>query len=309
VAPVDGRSRARRIVAESTWLARRTRGLPLVHHAGGTAPARRSAPFVLTVHDVQPLEQAVSHGSVKRAYLARAVPASVRRAQRTIVPSEFVRRSVVERVGVDPDRVAVVPHGVERHGAPTPAPELRRRYDLTDPVVLYPAVTYPHKDHATLVAAFAEVVVAQPDATLVLTGSEGACEPALAAQIDRLGLRARVRRLGRVPAADLAGLYGLAAVVAVPSTYEGFGLPVVEAMAYGTAVVAADATAIPEVLGEAGVLVEPGQPEAWGAALVELLGDDARRAELAAAGRVRAARFTWSANATALARAYADALR
>jgi alpha-1,3-rhamnosyl/mannosyltransferase len=175
-------------------------------------------------------------------------------------------------------------------------------------VVLYPAITYPHKDHATLVAAFAHVARAHPEATLVLSGAEGACEAAVAAQIDRLGLGPRVRRVGRIPSADLAGLYGLATVVAVPSTYEGFGLPAVEAMVYGAPVVAADTSALPEVVGSAGLLVPPGQPEEWGAALADLLGDDARRTRMAADGRTRAERFTWAANAASLAAVYADSV-
>jgi alpha-1,3-rhamnosyl/mannosyltransferase len=307
-AAVDGRSRGRRILAESTWLARQTHGMALVHHAGGTAPARRAAPYVLTVHDIQPLEQAVSHGALKRAYLARAVPPSVRRARRTVVPSEFVRRSLAAHAGVGAEQIVVVPHGVERHPAPTGADELRRRHDLGEQVILYPAITYPHKDHATLVAAFAEVAKTNPGVTLVLTGGEGACEPQLAAQIDGLGIRSRVRRLGRVPAADLAGFYALASVVAVPSTYEGFGLPAVEAMAYGAPVVVADATALPEVVGDAGLLVPPGDPAAWASALTGLLGDPDRRSALATAGRDRAGRYTWAANAAALAAVYAAAL-
>jgi alpha-1,3-rhamnosyl/mannosyltransferase len=308
VAPVDGRSRLRRVVAESGWLARRTTGVALVHHAGGTAPARRSAPYVVTVHDVQPLERTASHSSLKRAYLARAIPPSVERAERVIVPSEFVGTTLRHHTEVDPERLVVVPHGVDVHARPTPPEELRARYDLHDPVVYFPAITYPHKDHATLVRAFAEVVRHHAGATLVLSGATGSSEAELAALIDASGLRPRVRRTGRVPAADVAGLYRLASVVAIPSTYEGFGLPAAEAMAYGAPVVAAAATALPEVVGDAGILVAPGDPAAWGHALVELLADDDRRAALAAAGRERAGRFTWSANAGALLDVYLAAL-
>lgn len=309
VGPVDGRSRFRRILAESGWLAARTEGLPLLHHAGGTAPVRRRSPYVLTIHDVQPLERAASHSPVKRAYLARAIPSSVRGAERVIVPSRFVGATVRHHTGIDEERVVVVPHGVSVPPSATPADELRRRYDLTDPVILYPAITYPHKDHATLVRAVAAVVEHHPSLTLVLSGGEGSSEAELAALIDRLGLRPRVRRTGRVPAADVAGLYRLATLVAVPSTYEGFGLPAVEAMAHGTPVVAADATALPEVVGDAGILVPPGQPERWSSAIAGLLDDPDRQAALAAAGPARAARFSWTANATGLLGAYVAALR
>lgn len=304
-APAE-RSRAARIVVESTWLATRTRGLDLVHHVGGTAPAARTCPYVLTIHDLQPLERTATHGRLKRAYLSVAIPRSVAGARRVVVPSDFVRRSLVDRFGVDPARVATIPHGVAT-GPATPEEDLRERFRLPGPVVLYPAIAYPHKNHSVLVSAFALVSGAHPAATLVLTGGPGAEDPALEAQIAALGLSDRVRRTGRVPAADVAGLYRLAHVVAVPSRYEGFGLPAAEAMAYGAPVVAADATALPEVVGDAGVLVDPDDVEGWGAALDRLLADQGERLRLSDAGRERARRYSWEANAEALAALYREA--
>ena len=302
--PISGRARAARIAAETTWLAARTRGLDLVHHAGGTAPPLRGAPYVLTLHDVQPLERRATHGALKRAYLGAAIPASVRHARITVVPSQFVRQSLLARVRADPDRVVVVPHGVGPRTDPTPADVLTQRYGIDGPIVLYPAITYPHKNHGVLVDAFAQVLRGHPEALLVLPGGRGDAEDRVRDQIDRLGLRARVRRTGRISAADVAGLYRLAAVVAVPSRYEGFGLPAAEAMAYGTALVAADATALPEVVGSAGVLVPPDAPDQWAGAILALLDRPDERARLAALGRERAARYTWAANADALASVY-----
>lgn len=304
VLPLTGRSRVVRVGAEASWLAARTRRLDLVHHAGGTAPPVRGAPYVLTVHDLQPLEQRATHGRLKRAYLGAVVPRSVRAARRVAVPSEFVRQSLVTTIGADPERVVVIPHGVETHPAPTPAAVLAERYQLDGPVVLYPAITYPHKNHSVLVDAFAAVATAHPGALLVLTGGRGAEEERLAAQIERLQLGDRVRRTGRIPSADVAGLYRAAAVVAVPSRYEGFGLPAVEALAYGVPVVAAAATALPEVVGDAGVLVDPDDPAAWSAALSDLLQQPAERERRSQAGLQRAPRYSRSANATALADLY-----
>jgi alpha-1,3-rhamnosyl/mannosyltransferase len=310
VLPLSGRSRVARVGGETSWLAARTRGLDLVHHAGGTAPPLRTCPHVLTVHDLQPLEHQATHGRGKRAYLRAVIPHSVRSARAVAVPSDFVRRSVVSRFGVDPDRVVTVPHGVEwRPGQVTPADDLRTRYRLDGPVVLYPAITYPHKNHATLVEAFATVARSDhPDAVLVLPGGEGGNEADLAARIDRLGIRSRVRRTGRISDADVAGLYEVASVVAVPSLYEGFGLPAAEAMAAGVALVAADATALPEVVGEAGLLVDPVDPMAWAEAIGRLLGDPAARASLVAKGHERVQRYTWQANANLLAELYRGAL-
>jgi alpha-1,3-rhamnosyl/mannosyltransferase len=301
----SGRSRWRRVLAESTWLRERTRGFDLVHHAGGTAPFRRSTPYVLTVHDLQPLERRATHSAVKRAWLRATIPPSVRHARRIVVPSEFVRGTVVERLGVDPDRVVAIPHGVEPPRAATDLDEVTERYRLDGPVVLYPAITYPHKNHRVLVSAFAALVERHPGAVLVLTGGEGSEEAAVRAQIQSLGLSDRVRRTGRISAADVAGLYRAAAVVAVPSRYEGFGLPAAEAMAHGAAVVAADATSLPEVVGDAGVLVDPDDVEGWATALASLIDDPGERARLGDLGRARsAARHSWAANAAAHADVY-----
>lgn len=300
--------RAGRILAESTWLADRTRRLDLVHHAGGTAPLVRGGPYVLTIHDLQPLERRATHGVLKRAYLSATVPPSVRRARLIAVPSDFVRRSVLDRVDVDAGRVVVVPHGIEPVAAPTPADVLVERYSLDGPVVLYPAITYPHKNHAVLVEAFAGVVARHPDALLVLTGGEGSEEERLRDRIDRLGLAERVRRLGRVSTADVAGLYRAASVVAVPSRYEGFGLPAAEAMAYGAPLVAARSAALPEVVGEAGLLVAPGDVGGWAAALNAVLEDPVEAARLGQAGLQRVGRFSWAANAEAMAGLYRAAL-
>jgi alpha-1,3-rhamnosyl/mannosyltransferase len=117
-----------------------------------------------------------------------------------------------------------------------------------------------------------------------------------------------VRRIGRVPDEDVEGLLALAEVVAVPSRYEGFGLPVLEAMAAGVPVIAADATALPEVVGNAGVLLPPGDVSAWAEALQSLLAEPAERRRWGAAGRGRAAAFTPAANAAAFAALYREAL-
>jgi alpha-1,3-rhamnosyl/mannosyltransferase len=225
-----------------------------------------------------------------------------------IVPSGFVRDTVLANTDLEPSKVVVVPHGVERGTNPTAASDLVARYGLDGPMVLYPAITYPHKGHATLVEAFARVLVDEPSAVLVLPGRADASEPELLSQVDRLGIGARVRRLGRIPAADVAGLYDLAAVVAVPSTYEGFGLPALEGMAHGAPVVASDATSLPEVVGDAGLLVAPSDVEGWASAIGGLLGDPRRRTRLAAIGLQRAQGFGRAANAAGLAEVYRTAL-
>jgi glycosyltransferase involved in cell wall biosynthesis len=280
-----------RILSESSWLARRSRGLDLVHHMGGTVPPVRSAPAVLTVHDLQPLERQATHGRLKRAYLGLTIPPSVRAARCTITPSEYVRCSVLSHTGVDPSRVVVIPHSRGHRPAAASAEAVAERYQLDGPVILYPTITYPHKNHLVLLEAFAHVLRHHPRALLVLTGGAAAAEAEVLAAVDRLGIAERVRRPGRVPAADLMALYDAATVLAWPSRYEGFGVPIAEAMSRGLPVVAARSTALPEVVGDAGVLVDPDDPAAWATALGGLLDDPAERARLVEAGRVRAHRW------------------
>ena len=316
IASIDGRSRLRRILKESMWLPGRIVGLDVVHHAGGTVPSRREARLateqpavVLTLHDLQPLVATATHSWAKRSYLRYAVPQAVRASRRVAVPSEFVRRTLLEQLRVPPDDVVVIPHAVPVRPLGTPRDVLVERHRLAGPVVLYPAITYPHKEHSMLLAAFEQVLAHHPDAVLVLPGGAGPSEAAVAAQIAASPLlRRRVRRLGRISEPDVSGLLELADVVAVPSRYEGFGLPVLEAMAAGTPVVAADATSLPEVVGDAGRLVAVGATDAWSAAISDLLADGAERARLASAGLARAAGYTTRKNATAFARLYREAI-
>ncbi|HKA05023.1 MAG TPA: glycosyltransferase family 1 protein [Acidimicrobiales bacterium] len=310
-APTDGRRRGLRVAVEHTWLAARTRErrLQLVHHGGGTMPRGLPAAGVLTVHDLQYLAYPRFFSRLKLTWLATAVPTSVRRAAAVTVPSEFVKGTVVSSFGYPADRVIVVPHGLEGGvgAGPLDEPALRTRYRLPGRFVLYPAITHPHKNHVLLVRAFAGLD-GDDRLRLVLLGGAGAADEEVSAEIERLGVGARVVRPGRVPDADRDGLYRLASVTAFPSLYEGFGAPVLEAMALGSPVVAADSTALPEVVGAAGVLVDPFDQDAWSDALAHLLSDEAEQARFSRLGRSRARAFTAVGSARALLDAYRLAL-
>lgn len=312
--PLSARRRPLRMGIESTWLAARTRGVDLVHHMGGRLPAVRGAPAALTIHDLQPLDLAANFSTVKARYLAWALPRSARAAVAVATPSRWVAAGVVERFGLDPDRVVPVPSSVDPRlvagagrdvdGGPDPAArrELAALVAPDEAVILYPAVTHPHKNHAVLLEAVAALARRRaPDGggvRLVLTGGRGAAHEAVMAQVARLGGIALHR--GRVAPAELARWYARADVVAFPSRYEGFGLPVLEAMAVGVPVVAADATALPEVAGDAAVLVDPDDPGSWVDALAASLDDGPDRRRRVAAGRRRAAEFTPEASARRL---------
>ncbi len=310
VLSLSGRLKGLRVGAEQTWLAARARrrGVDAMHHLGGTMPLVPGPPAVLSIHDLQPFHHPENFHPVKRAWLGLVVPRSVARAHLVLTPSEWVRGTVIDRFGVDPATVRTVHHGVPPLPPPSPVDEVHARYGTAGRYVLYPAITYPHKDHVTLVRAMARLGDEHRDVRLVLTGGEGPAEAEVRREIDALGLGSRVLRIGRVPTPDLVALLDAAEVVAVPSRYEGFGVPLVEAMSRGRPLVAADATAIPEVVGDAAELVPPGEVTEWARALADLLGDPARRAELGERGRRRAAVFTPAANAAATLAAHRHVL-
>jgi alpha-1,3-rhamnosyl/mannosyltransferase len=312
VAPISGDQRSLRVLVESTWLARDAsqRRLALVHHAGGTVPTFGSrAPVVLTMHDIQYATFPENFTPLKRRWLSHQVPAAVRRARVVTTPTAYVKRTLVDELGVPDDAITVVPHGLpERFGvAPVDDDALRRRYEVPGPFVLYPAVTYPHKNHRVLLDAFRRLP-AEAEVRLVLIGGAGRGEEELQRSISASGLRGRVVRTGRVPEADRDGLLRLADALVFPSHYEGFGAPVVEAMAVGTPVLAADETALPEVVGDGGLLLPADDPDAWADAIATVLSDQSVRDRLVAAGRERAKHFSSRRSAAALADAYRQAL-
>jgi alpha-1,3-rhamnosyl/mannosyltransferase len=287
-------NRAWRVGAESTWLARAARGLDVVHHLGGRVPALAARRSVVTIHDLQPLHDPAQFSAVKRRFLAFALPRSTRKAQLVIGVSEWVRRSIVDTLGVDPARTAAVSAPcapvdratlvtAERVAALPPA--VRAIVDRGDRFFIYPVVTYPHKNHRVLIEAFAPVAHAHHDVQLVLTGGEGPAEHDVRQMITQLGLDERVVRTGRIDRAQVDTAIALAHALVFPSRYEGFGLGAVEALQVGCPPIVADATALPEAVGGGGVLVDPSSVSAWRDALERSLAWTAQeRVQLVAAG-------------------------
>ena len=301
VATFDGDSRARRVAGEATWFRQRSKHADLRHHGGGTAPLGAVRPYVLTIHDLQYRTYPEYFSRTKRAYLAAMIGRSVRQARMVAVPSQYVRESVVDAYGVAPTKVRVVPHGFEPDLLKdiTSEDTLRQRYSLGDGrVLVYPAVTHPHKNHQFLIDLL-KTRWTDPDLRMVFTGASGAAERSLAAATDQ-----RIRRVGRVSAADRNGLLKMAEAMVFPSQYEGFGAPLIEAMALGCPIIASDSTCIPTVVDNAG-LVLPLSTNAWADAL-DRVGQN--RATLIAAGLRRAEAFTARASGAALAGVYRAAL-
>jgi alpha-1,3-rhamnosyl/mannosyltransferase len=309
MAPPAG-SRIARVAVETTWLPRRVRRdrLDVVHCYGGIVPPGIRGPSVLTLHDVQPLEGEASFGRAQVRWLRTMIPRSVDAARVVLVPSSFVRDRVIDLLGADPEKIVVHPHGVPHlDDGPLDAARVdavRRRFRLSDHVVLYPAITYPHKNHRVLVEAFSQVRDIIPNATLVLTGGAGSAEQEVVTVIERAGVGDAVRRVGRVPDRVLADLYRVADVVAFPSRYEGFGIPVLEALQVGVPVVASNTSSLPEVVGRAGQLVDPEDPLAWAASLVTAIEGGAAVDRMVAEGRQRARSLSWDKLVPMLLAAY-----
>ena len=304
VAPIDGGSRPTRIGTEATWLAReaRRRRLHLVHHLNNVIPLVRSTPSALTVHDLRPITLPETVDRAHRAYLRARLGPSVRGARVVMTPSGFVRGTVIDLLRADPDRVLVVSAPLFRPRGP------EGDSGIAEPFFLYPAITNPHKNHVTLIEAFAKVAAVRPEPVLVLIGATGSSEPEVRATVARLGLVDRVRRLGRVSVGRLDALLRSGVGLVYPSRYEGYGLPLSEAMDAGCPVIASDVTALPEVVGEAGLLVDPDDVDGWMAGMIRLLDDAELRDRLVATGRARAARLTPAETARRLTHAYRVAL-
>ena len=296
ISPVGRDYRGVRIGLEHTWLAGLTRGADLVHHGGGTAPLIGRRPYVLTVHDLQYLEFPQYFSPTRRRYLDAMMPPSVRRAAVVATPSEFVRRTVIDAFDVDPARVVVVPHGIpELAVSATQVADARRRHRVDRrPYVVYPAITHPHKGHLVL----ADMLDRLDGVDLVLVGGAGSADERLN---EVIGGSERVIRTGRVSAADRDALVAGSDALVFPSEYEGFGAPLVEAMALGVPVVGSDAAAVCEVVDGAGIIVAERSGAAWAAAVDEAR---SRREELVERGRRRSAAFDLATSGRALAAAY-----
>jgi alpha-1,3-rhamnosyl/mannosyltransferase len=317
-APLTGQWKSFRVAGENTWLAAqsRRRKVELLHHAGGVVPLLPARRPVLTIHDLQYLFFPEYFTRTKLTYLKRMLPRSAEVARLVITPSEFTRRTVIERLSIDPSFVISVPHGISPREDVVDTAGLRERFGIEDKFFLYPAATYPHKNHLVLLEAFARALSTHPNLSLVFTGARAWTEWAVAkemqdrigAEIRKLGISDNVKMLGYVPARDLDALYQEATALTFPSRFEGFGAPVLEAMARACPVIAADATATPEIVGDAAYLVSPDNVEEWTRAMLEVLEDSELRTRLSKAGPVRSRDYTWDRSAAMLEEAYRYAL-
>ncbi len=262
---------------------------------------------LLTVHDLS-FENQPSDSIMPgmETHLKKWVPASVRRASHVIAVSEATRQDLIERYHTPPEKITTLYHGVTPNFQPVTNPEtlaaVKKKYGLDErPFILSISTLQPRKNYRRLVEAFAQVA---PSYTLVLGGGRGWGYEEIFAAIDALGLQDRVYFPGYIADADLPALYSAARLFAYPSLYEGFGMPLLEAMACGTPVLTSNLSSLPEVVEEAGILVDPYDVEAIAAGLSTLLHDENLRQHYVQAGIEQAQKFTWDGMVTKLLALY-----
>jgi glycosyltransferase involved in cell wall biosynthesis len=300
-------------VATRTWVTLRRPRLPagvladldMVHATSAAVPPTGGRPLVATVHDLAFRHYPDAYPAAGRRYHDRAARIVAGEAARVIAVSKATADDLTELYGVEPARISVVPLGVEPPGAADQAAAAGLLADLgvRGPFLLAVGTLEPRKNLPRLLAAFGEITDELPDHFLVVAGPVG-WGPTLRPTWDSV----RVKLAGPVDDPVLQALYRAAEGLAYPSLYEGFGLPVVEAMAHGLPVLTSDRSSLPEVAGDAAMLVDPLDRGAIAKGLVRLVTDSALRRRLADAGPRRAARFTWSATAAGTWAAYREVL-
>jgi glycosyltransferase involved in cell wall biosynthesis len=311
--PVKARSRVEWVRGEQQYVPRAAQriGADVVHSLASTAPLTGRFLRVTTIHDLIYHHYPEAHFGLRSLGMRTLLPAAARRSHRVIAISDATRDDLIEVLGVPEDRIDVALNGVGRDVAGTPVAEadLRRELDLGDRrIVLSVSAKRPHKNLMRLLEAHAQMD-AENRPVLIIPGYATPYEAELTARAQALGTASDVRFLGWVEGGMLEGLYAAADVFVFPSLYEGFGLPVLEAMRRGVPVACSDRSSLPQVAGDAALLFDPEDVASIRRAIERVLTDPAEAELMRAAGRAQAERFTWAATARATLASYDRALR
>jgi len=285
-------------------------GADVFHGALNVVPLACPVPSVVTIHDLAFIRFPQTFRAYNRTYLDFATRLTARRAARVLAVSEHTKREVVGLLGVPAERVVVTPNAARSHFVPPASgavERLRTRHGLPERFALYVGTLEPRKNLPTLLQAYVEVARRHPDAPLLIGGGKGWLYQPIFEQLERLGLRERVRFVGYIDEEELPLWYAAATVFVFPSIYEGFGMPPLEAMSCGTAVVTSNSASLPEVVGDAGLMAPPTDAAALADAISRVLGDAELREELRARGLRRAGQFNWRTTAERTLQAYAAA--
>ncbi|HID05793.1 MAG TPA: glycosyltransferase family 1 protein, partial [Armatimonadetes bacterium] len=304
--PIPARYRLLRIAVEQFWLPYRivTDEIDLLHCPGYIAVLRSPVPVVVTMYDILAITHPEWCRHANRIYYRTMLPNSANKAIRIIVPSNAVKVDVIHYLNASPEKVNVVPLGVEplfrRVQDERVLDEVRRRFQLPGRFVLFVGNIEPKKNVPTLLNAYEQLRKRDATIGLVLAGAPAWGDGKVVQCARKLGAICT----GYVSDDILPVLYSLASAFAFPSLYEGFGLPPLEAMACGTPVVTSNAGALPEVVDDAGVLIDPTDATELADALYKVLTDEALRTQLVSRGYRQVQRFTWERTATEVIQVY-----
>jgi len=294
----------------------RKHGADLFHAPHYVRPVFCPTPAVVTVHDcIHLLFPQYLPNRFAWSYARAMLGVAARRSALVFTVSEASRADILRFYpDADPERIRVVPNAIDPSILEDPGDEetarVRERYQIRGRFVLYAGNIKPHKNIDRLIAAFG-LLKERPgheDVKLLIIGDEVNRMGSLRRSVEGAGVRADVRFFGFVPDRTLAALYRLASVFAFPSLYEGFGLPPLEAMACGTPVVTSNISSLPEVVGDAALLVDPTSVEQIAGAIERVLDDAALAADLSRRGRLRAASFSWERSVRAIHEGYLKVL-
>ena len=290
----------------------------MLHALAFVTPLLSPCPSVVTIYDLSFLLYPESFKRSKRFYLGLFTRLSARRARRIIAISESTKRDVVRLLGVPPEKVEVVYCGIDDAFRPLPPQSwgergevaaFRSKRGLPERFILFVGTIEPRKNVARLIEAFANLQTCKPaHLKLVIGGAKGWFYEDVFARVEELGLEGEVMFPGYIPVSELPLWYNAAELFVYPSLYEGFGLPPLEAMACGTPVVTANTSSLPEVVGDAGLTVDPLDVEGLAEAMRRVLDDEALRQEMRKRGLQRAKGFSWTKTAQETVQVYRRAM-
>ena len=284
-------------------------GNPDVLHEPDFVAPPTTAPMITTIHDLSYLVvPEFAHPNLKK-YLESAVPRTLKRAKHVIAVSEMTRQDIIERYGIAPEQVSTIYNGVDGWFYEPDEAVVERaleHFGLRRPYFIVVGTVEPRKNHLALLRAFAALYEKRKDVSLAIVGNPGWLAEPIVAEIEKSAMSMPVRYLRFVDDTWIPALYAGSTALVAPSWYEGFGLPVLEAMACGAAVITSDRGSLPEVAGGHAILVPPGDLEALAGSMERLLEDPALRASMATQGRTHAASFSWKVAAEAHVKLYRE---
>jgi len=281
----------------------------IFHATDHLLPPLRLTRSVFTLYDLTCITHPETHLPLNRYFSQLMMPRFLRAAHKIIAISECTKQDAVRLYGIEETKITVIHGGVDSYfspASPEAAAAVRLRYNLPERYILYVGTIEPRKNLITLLEAYRALRNRETGVKLVIVGKKGWRYENFFEKLEEIGLEDDVVFPGFVPDQDLPAVYTMADVFAFPSLYEGFGLPVLEAMACGTPVVCSNTSSLPEVAGKAAVLVSPQDVRGWREALDRILTSDELRADLRQHGLRQAAGFTWESAARKTCDAYRE---